>query len=152
MQNTTFTRSPRLRIFLCPIHTHNSKLNVEFLAAQSPSRSEQPLLLFLHGVTRCWQTFIPLMNGLYPRYEAIGLDFPGHGKSGRLNDYYVQDHTQAVANWLQHDSQALIGDRSLIVYGHSLGGMVAARWPLNFRNKLRQSFWKTHHFVRWGNW
>ncbi|MCA9040405.1 MAG: alpha/beta hydrolase [Planctomycetaceae bacterium] len=100
-------------------------LHAEFLVQQDQQDASRPLIVFLHGVTRCWQTFIPLMNCLSPRYISLGIDFPGHGSSPRQEQYLVQDHVTALLRWLNYDFKTLTNRNKLIIYGHSLGGMVA---------------------------
>src|SRR5260370_27516975 len=40
-------------------------------------------LLFLHGVTRCWQDFVTLMPPLCLRWRGYALHFRGPRQSGR---------------------------------------------------------------------
>lgn len=81
-----------------------------------------PPVLLLHGVLRRWQTFHPLLPHLVSRWQLLGLDFPGHGASDRLpGDYRVSDYVRITADFV---SQHL--DEPPIIYGHSLGAMVAA--------------------------
>ena len=80
-----------------------------------------PPLVLLHGVTSCWQSFLPLIPFLTPLWKVYALDFRGHGKSGRAagryrNIDYVSDMTQFV--------EAVIGEPVLLA-GHSLGGRVS---------------------------
>lgn len=91
------------------------RLNV----ATSPA-SGSPLVL-LHGVTRKWQDFVSLLPGLTLRWRVHALDFRGHGKSGRAPGAY------RVADYVA-DAAALLRDldEPAVVYGHSLGAMVAA--------------------------
>jgi pimeloyl-ACP methyl ester carboxylesterase len=80
-------------------------------------------VLLLHGVLRRWQTFHPLWPHLASRWQLQGLDFPGHGASDRLpgGEYRVSDYARVAADFVsQH-----IGEPP-ILYGHSLGAMVAA--------------------------
>jgi pimeloyl-ACP methyl ester carboxylesterase len=81
-----------------------------------------PPVLLLHGVLRRWQTFHPLLPHLASRWQLHGLDFPGHGASDRLaGDYQVSDYIRVTAEFVsQHFGEPPI------VYGHSLGAMVAA--------------------------
>jgi len=78
-----------------------------------------PPLLFLHGVGRRWQDFAGLMTSLSSRWQVFGVDFRGHGQSGRTpGKYQVRDYIRdavAVARYI---------DRPLVIYGHSLGAMV----------------------------
>lgn len=81
-----------------------------------------PPLLLLHGVIRCWQTFLPLLPHLDGRWQIHGLDLPGHGKSERLTgDYLVVDYVRAVAELVRTNFP-----QPIVIYGHSLGAMVAA--------------------------
>lgn len=81
-----------------------------------------PPLVLLHGVIRRWQTFMPLLPHLGGRWQVHGVDLPGHGKSERLaGEYLVADYVRVVAELLErHFSEPVI------LYGHSLGAMVAA--------------------------
>jgi pimeloyl-ACP methyl ester carboxylesterase len=81
-----------------------------------------PDLVMLHGVTRRWQTFLPLWSSLAPRWQLFALDFRGHGASDHVNNAYrVCDYAEDVVAFL--DAQF---DRPVVLYGHSLGAMVAA--------------------------
>jgi len=84
--------------------------------------NDAPALLMLHGVTRCWQTFLPLWSSLAERWQLSAIDFRGHGLSDNVdNRYRVCDYFEDVIAYL--DSQF---DRPVVLYGHSLGAMVAA--------------------------
>lgn len=80
-----------------------------------------PPLLLLHGVLRRWQTFHPLLPHLASRWQLHGLDFSGHGASDRWPDeYLVRDYVRTTADFVSQQF-----NEPLIVYGHSLGAMVA---------------------------
>lgn len=92
-----------------------------FNYATNGNDNAEPLLM-LHGVTRRWQTFVPLLPCLATRWKVWALDFPGHGKSTSDNsEYLVTDYVAAIVHLLE---QRISG--SLVIYGHSLGAMVAA--------------------------
>jgi pimeloyl-ACP methyl ester carboxylesterase len=86
-------------------------------------------LVMIHGLTRRWQTFSPLLPGLAQRYSVVLVDLPGHGVSeANTSGYLVRDFAEAMLQWLdQHPTERVS------VYGHSLGAMVtmelAARRP-----------------------
>jgi pimeloyl-ACP methyl ester carboxylesterase len=87
--------------------------------ARGPSSG--PPMLFLHGVLRCWQDFLPLIAPLTVRWHVHALDFRGHGKSSpRPGRYRVVDYVEDAAAFLRHGC-----DEPAVVYGHSLGAMVA---------------------------
>jgi pimeloyl-ACP methyl ester carboxylesterase len=97
------------------------------------SDAAAPSLLLLHGVIRCWQTFLPLVPHLDGRWQVHGLDLPGHGKSERLaGGYLVVDYVRAVAELVRaHFPQPLV------VYGHSLGAMVTAGIAAELGDRVR---------------
>ncbi len=80
-----------------------------------------PPILFLHGITRCWQDFLTLMPSVSMRWTAWAIDFRGHGKSDRGKRYHVVDHIQdALAFLTRHFTEPVA------IYGHSLGALAAA--------------------------
>ncbi|MCA9033741.1 MAG: alpha/beta hydrolase [Planctomycetaceae bacterium] len=83
--------------------------------------SGRPPLLMLHGVTRRWQTFLPLMNALAARWDVYAVDFRGHGGSSRSTHYRIMDYTSDIIDLI-----ATTFEEPVVIYGHSLGAMVAA--------------------------
>ncbi|MBD3343659.1 MAG: alpha/beta fold hydrolase [Chitinivibrionales bacterium] len=82
-----------------------------------------PPLILLHGISVRWQSFLPIIPFLLPRRHIFALDFRGHGESGRADGSYAVDDYAT-------DVSALIAQRikeTPIIFGHSLGGMVAMR-------------------------
>jgi len=76
----------------------------------------------LHGVTRRWQDFIPLLPALTQRWRVFALDFRGHGRSGRTpGRYHVTDYVRDVVALLKFHVR-----EPSVLYGHSLGAMAAA--------------------------
>lgn len=81
-----------------------------------------PPLLLLHGVTRCWQDFAPLLPALAARWQIYGLDFRGHGRSRQTAaGYRVVDYAREAVRFLREQIA-----RPAVVLGHSLGAMVAS--------------------------
>jgi pimeloyl-ACP methyl ester carboxylesterase len=82
-----------------------------------------PPLILLHGVTRSWRDWLPLSSRLASRWQLIGLDFRGHGASGRAPSakYHVRDYQAEVVGLIRS-----LVNRPCILVGHSLGAMVAA--------------------------
>jgi pimeloyl-ACP methyl ester carboxylesterase len=79
-------------------------------------------VVFLHGVMRRWDTFLPLMLPLATYYTTIGVDLRGHGGSSRpASGYRVHDYLTDVVDWLRDEIK-----EPVVLYGHSLGAMVAA--------------------------
>jgi len=88
--------------------------------ARTDNNNAQPLLC-LHGVTRSWQTFLPLIPTLALRWQVHALDHRGHGKSARAKSYFAIDYVPDAVNFLRNEIE-----RPCVIYGHSLGAMVAA--------------------------
>lgn len=81
-----------------------------------------PPLVLLHGVTRRWQEFVTLLPALTLRWRVYALDFRGHGRSGRTpGKYHVVDYIRDAVAFLRQQLK-----EPAVVYGHSLGAMVAA--------------------------
>ena len=79
-------------------------------------------ILFLHGVTRRWQCFQPILPTFAQSHRIYALDFRGHGKSEpATSGYRVIDYASDAVEFIK----TVIGQPT-IVYGHSLGSMVAA--------------------------
>jgi len=80
-----------------------------------------PPLLLLHGVLRRWSDFVPLLPSLACRWQVHALDFRGHGRSSWVSGkYHVADYVEDALSVLESF------DEPAVVYGHSLGAMVAA--------------------------
>ena len=78
-------------------------------------------VIFLHGVTAWWQSFLPILPSFVVRHEVVAADLPGHGRSGRCDDgYSVEALAGAVAAWMRDAFDHRVG-----LYGHSLGALVA---------------------------
>lgn len=88
----------------------------------SGSANGRPLVL-LHGVLRCWQDYLTLIPALATRWQVHAVDFRGHGSSQWADgNYLVQDYVGDVVHLLK----AHFASQRVLLYGHSLGAMVAA--------------------------
>ena len=97
---------------------HHDGLSLNF--ASGPRNG--PALVFFHGVTRCWQSFVPLLPALSMRWHVHALDHRGHGKSSRTDrQYLVRDYVRDAVAFVQNQVQG-----PAVLHGHSLGAMVAA--------------------------
>lgn len=103
------------------IENHFTANDYRLNFASTPGEGKLPLLM-LHGVTRRWQTFLPLIPHLSLRWQVHALDFRGHGHSDRRpGEYRVADYVADAVAWIDAHT-----DTRVIIYGHSLGSMVAA--------------------------
>lgn len=79
-------------------------------------------LVCLHGVSRRWQDFIGVHPALLGRWHVVSPDMRGHGKSSRAEGAYrVIDYVADIAALLARSFQG-----PAVLFGHSLGAMVAA--------------------------
>jgi pimeloyl-ACP methyl ester carboxylesterase len=109
------------------VDTVDGKVNL----ACGPASGEP--LLFLHGVGRCWQDFGPLAAALGWRWQVFALDFRGHGASEPTSGkYLVRDYQRDVVTAVRE----AIG-RPVVLYGHSLGAMVAAAVAAELPDEVR---------------
>ncbi|MGH9579719.1 MAG: alpha/beta fold hydrolase [Terriglobales bacterium] len=77
-------------------------------------------LVYLHGICR-WQSFLPLLPALGPRWHIYAMDFRGHGKSGRTpGAYRGTDYVIDAVAFMQN-----VVREPAVLLGHSLGGIVA---------------------------
>ena len=79
-----------------------------------------PVLLLLHGVTRCGADWEPLIPEFTDHWKVIALDQRGHGTSPRAGSYLVTDYVADVVRFVQEETTDPI-----VLFGHSLGAMVA---------------------------
>jgi pimeloyl-ACP methyl ester carboxylesterase len=92
-----------------------------------------PPLVLLHGVLRQWSDFASVVPALAARWKLYGIDFRGHGKSSRTaNQYLVVDYLRDVASFLNYQLR-----EPAVIYGHSLGAMVALRVAAEMREHVR---------------
>jgi pimeloyl-ACP methyl ester carboxylesterase len=103
------------------IHEDTFKTELFTLNFAHTNDDDAPPLLCLHGVTRGWQSFLPLIPTLALRWQLYATDHRGHGKSSRARSYFVTDYVLDAVRFLREEIQ-----RPTVIYGHSLGGMVAA--------------------------
>jgi pimeloyl-ACP methyl ester carboxylesterase len=92
-----------------------------------------PPLVLLHGVTRRWHDFVPLLPSLACRWEIHAIDLRGHGQSGRVpGGYRAIDYADDIVEYLRGTLE-----EPAVVLGHSLGGMVAAAVAARVGSKVR---------------
>lgn len=83
--------------------------------------TDGPPLILWHGLARRWQDYATLLPWLTPQWSVIALDHRGHGKSSRMpGSYLVPDYVADAVAVLE-----AIADRPALLYGHSLGALVA---------------------------
>lgn len=78
-------------------------------------------MLILHGLSQSHTTFRSLAEQLGSDFKIYSCDLPGHGQSYRPDQYQNETLIADIVSVLRN----VIGRRT-VVYGHSLGSLVAA--------------------------
>lgn len=95
--------------------------------------ADGPPIVLLHGVTRRWQDWLPIVPVLASTWEVRALDFRGHGESSRApGAYRVIDYVPDIVAYLEGELES-----PAILIGHSLGGMVAAAVAAELHDRVR---------------
>lgn len=103
---------------------------VELDILQSGDPTGVPLLL-LHGLSDSAPSMRPMMSALPPGIRAVAITQRGHGESSKPAGPYS---TEAFAA----DAAAVLdqlGIRRAVVFGHSMGGLVAQRFALDYPHR-----------------
>ena len=80
-----------------------------------------PPILFIHGITDNWRSFLPIMPSITMRWHIYAIDLRGHGKSGHTTGHYTyRDYTRDLRKFIKKEI-----NQPTILFGHSLGGMIA---------------------------
>lgn len=96
---------------------NGNSVNLNYMQSGNSDTS----ILLLHGGSSRWQTFDSLIPELSKCFSVYALDLRGHGKSSRTaGQYKIQDYVPDITEFIQR-----IIKRPTIVFGHSLGGMIA---------------------------
>lgn len=83
-----------------------------------------PVLLFLHGWAASRKFWDPVVGALSDRYRCVAVDLPGFGESPRPDaPYTIEWFAETVERF-----RAALGLDVAAVVGHSMGGLIAARW------------------------
>lgn len=105
-----------------------------------------PVLLLLHGVTRCGADWEPLLPALAKHWKVIALDQRGHGTSPRAGSYLVTDYVADVVRFVQEETADPV-----VIFGHSLGAMVAAAVAAELPARVRGIILEDPPFHTMGN-
>lgn len=105
-----------------------------------------PALLLLHGVTRCGADWEPLLPAFAEDCTVISLDQRGHGESPRADGYLVTDYIADAVRFVRQEAS-----EPLVVFGHSLGAMVAAAVAAELPERVRAIVLEDPPFHTMGN-
>lgn len=90
-------------------------------------------ILLLHGATKRWQSFSPIISDLANYLHVYAIDFRGHGKSKPTpGAYRLQDYLNDCYFFIKEKIR-----QPTIILGHSLGGMIAIMLAANHPELVR---------------
>jgi len=93
-----------------------------------------PVVVMIHGIASSSVTFHHLVPLLEPTHRCITIDILGFGTSPQpVNATYSLDEHAAA---LDHTIRSLDLEEPFILIGHSLGGIIAARYAATHPRKL----------------
>lgn len=105
------------------------EVKINFLST-GPELAEP--LVMLHGGAWCWQEFLSLIPHLAENWRVYALDLRGNGKSEWLpGQYCLEDFTDDAIKFIEHL------DSSVILIGHSIGGVVGLMTAARFPSRVR---------------
>ena len=89
-----------------------------------------PPILLIHGITGNWRGFLPIMPSLTMRWHVFAMDLRGHGKSEHKTSHYtLKDYVRDINSFIEN-----VINQPIILFGHSLGGMIATMHAANNPN------------------
>jgi len=103
-----------------------------------PDGEPKAVLLIVHGLGEHCGRYANVVNHLVPLgYALYGLDHVGHGKSDGAREYVerFEDFTDTLDAYRGMVRQAQ-PDKPLILYGHSLGGLISTYYLLDHQAGL----------------
>jgi pimeloyl-ACP methyl ester carboxylesterase len=104
-----------------PVNEHTFDTGAVSINYVAEGREDGPPIVFLHGVTGRWQTWLPVMTAFAAGWRLYALDFRGHGRSGRApGAYRAVDYAADVIAFLRRRVE-----QPAVLIGHSLGAIVA---------------------------
>jgi alpha-beta hydrolase superfamily lysophospholipase len=109
-----------------------------FYQGYLPTESPIGVLLIIHGLAEHIGRYMNIVDYFVPRgYAIYGFDQRGHGQSEGMRGYverfsYYIDDTKAFFDIVRGEHPS----KSFFILGHSVGGLIATTYSLNYSNEL----------------
>ena len=93
-----------------------------------------PPLVFVHGLSGCWQNWLEQLAAFAPERRVIALDLPGFGQSP------MPAQTITISGYarLLDELMGQLGLDAATVVGNSMGGLIAAELAVAFPQRVEQ--------------
>lgn len=95
---------------------------------------EGPALVFIHGLSGCWQNWLENIPHFARSYRVIALDLPGFGCSPMPQEKITIRGYAAVVDELLHG----LGIERAVVVGNSMGGFIGAELAIEFSTRVEK--------------
>jgi pimeloyl-ACP methyl ester carboxylesterase len=95
---------------------------------------EGPVVVFLHGLSGCWQNWLESIPPLAADHRVVALDLPGFGESPMPADpISVSGYARIVVELLD-----ALGVQRATVVGNSMGGFVGCEMAIRFPARVER--------------
>lgn len=115
---------------------HISKTQRVRLARTGPTQRghKRPPLVLVHGLDSTRFTWTEFINKSPGRWNAIAVDLRGWGQSpmGKEEDYDAKAMAADIEDVLKEE----VGDKKVVMVGHSMGGRVAIQYAADFPHRI----------------
>jgi len=109
------------------VHVHGSAINVLDIG-------EGPVLLFLHGLSGCWQNWLENLPEFARDHRVIAVDLPGFGASPMPADpISVTGYVRMMVGLMDE-----LGIGRATVVGNSMGGFVGAEMAIRHPDRVER--------------
>jgi len=113
---------------------HQRWVEVEGTPANVVEMGDGPPLVFVHGLSGCWQNWLEQIPQFAGEHRVIAVDLPGFGQSPMPREKIT---ISGYGRWLDKLFDAL-GIRAAAVVGNSMGGFVAAETAIKFPHRVER--------------
>ena len=113
---------------------HQRWVTVDGRPANVVEIGEGPPLVFVHGLSGCWQNWLEQLPEFSQSHRCIAVDLPGFGESPMPEDKIT---ISGYGRWLDALLEEL-GVEAAAVVGNSMGGFIGAEMAIKFPHRVER--------------